>query len=275
MREAGTQIMGNEEGFVPRQGFENALRGWWLIVLLTVWGAAVGWLIHRARPPVYEARVVFYVSLDYTQIDEMTQFEQDQAINGAGALIGSTPVAERVVARARSQGIDIDVVSLFSRAAIERKREQWILRLRDPDPRMAATLANLWGQEAIAALHEAHRHALQAQELATYLAALESCLQPTPPPQHLAAQCTRLDLTTLPSQIQTIHNELEEELIASQGLFPALVFDLTRTASVPQEPVRYGLNSQVLAGGLIGFVLGVWAVNLALPARLGKRLRRA
>ena len=65
-------------------------------------------------------------------------------------------------------------------------------------------------------------------------------------------------------------NRCRKELAASQGLLPALIFDLSEKASPPEDPLRYGQNTLVLAGGFIGFLVGIWATNLPFPFHFGQ-----
>ncbi len=246
-------------------------------MLLTLWGGAIGWLTHRTRPPIYEAQVVFYAAIDFAQIPatvELTEGEQDEIMWGAAAVAISTQVAEQVAAGAQAQGISIDTPMLYRQLTLERKQANWILTIRDQDPQVAAALANLWGETAFTALTDAHRHALEAQMLQGTFDALNGCLQPAAASAQAQVLCEGRPISAIQAEIEGTLEALETERLASQGLFPALVFDLTKKASPPLAPTQFGLNSLVLSGGLIGLLLGVWIVNSRLPARLQGRLRR-
>ncbi len=241
--------------------------------MLIVWGGSVGWLYHRTRPPVYEAEAVFYVSIDFTQTGELTQFEEDHAVSGIAALVYSDSVLERVIATAEARQIQIDRSSLLANSGLERKQAEWTLWVRDRDPPVAVALTDIWADQTLAALSEAHRNALEAQALMSYVQFLQSCLQPTTPPDHIQRQCNELDTATLPQEIEKNAAKLQEQLTASRGIFPALVFDLAEHALVPQQPVQYGRNSMVFAGAIVGFLIGIWAVGAKLPSRLARRRR--
>ncbi len=253
------------------------LKYWWLVVLLTLWGGAVGWLTHRTRPPVYEAQVVFYAAIDFAQFPatvELTEGDQDEILWGAAAVAISTEVAEQVVSGAQAKGITIDAPTLYRQLTLERKQANWFITIRDSDPEAAAALANLWGENALTALTVAHRHALEAQMLQASLEALNGCLQPAADTGPSLALCEGRPLADIQADIENTVEQLEAARLASQGLFPALVFDLTKKASPPLEPTQYGLNSLVFSGGLIGLLAGIWIVNSRLPVRLQGRLRR-
>jgi hypothetical protein len=267
----------SEREFTPLDALGNAVKYWWLVVLLALWGGAVGWLTHRTRPPVYEAQVVFYAAIDFAQFPatvELTEGDQDEILWGAAAVAISTQVAEQVVSGAQVQGITIDAPTLYHQLTLERKQANWILTIRDSDPQTAAVLANLWGENAFTALTDAHRHALEAQMLQASLEALYGCLQPPADSGLAQSLCEGRPLADIQADIEGTVERLETARLASQGLFPALVFDLTKKASPPLEPTQYGLNSLVFSGGLIGLLAGIWIVNSRLPARLQERFRR-
>ena len=258
--------------YSPKDSLDKALRYWWLIVLLTIWGGLVGWLYHQVRSPEYEAQAEFFVSIDFSQTGDLTQFEEDHAVSAINRMAYSDAVLERLIARASDQGISIELAELKWASTLERRQARWTLYLRDEDPQRAAALVNLWAEETLAGLQEAHTYALQAQALRSYLNLLNTCGQADN--AQLPEACNSLNLSSVPQDVQAASQELESALAGSQGLFPALIFDLASQASVPTVPVQFGRNSLVLAGGLIGFLIGVIVVNTDLPVRLKEGLRR-
>jgi hypothetical protein len=75
-------------------------------------------------------------------------------------------------------------------------------------------------------------------------------------------------------ELQRLNDELAQEIQASQGVLPYTVFGLSQEATLPSAPARFGRNTLVFAGGMIGFILGVIAVNLRWPERLAAWRRR-
>jgi len=261
--------------FSPLEVFEGALRNWWLIVLLTVWGGLVGWGIHRFQPPVYEARAVFSIGLNFSQTGRLTQFEEDQAWNTMESVFRSTHMMERVAERAQAEQISISPVEFQEMATAERKQYIFDLRVRHPDPRLAASLVNLWAEESNLQLDAAHGHALAAQSLQRFLNSLEDCLGSAPANPPGANLCSLTSLTELQSQMQQTGAALQAELIASREIIPALTYKLSEKAAVPTQPVAYGRSSLVLAGALIGFILGIFFVRFQVPVWFAQRLRHA
>jgi hypothetical protein len=261
--------------FSPREAFEQALRNWWLVILVAIWGAAVGWMIHSLRPPLYEASSVFTVSLNFSETGKLTQFEEDHAWNTTGGLMNSTSVLDQVAHQATQQGIPISLAELKQSTSIERKEYIFVLRVRHPNPRTAATLAGLWGDEANTQLKEAYGHAQQAQTLRGYLNATVDCLSQSPAQLPAENRCRIDSLAQLQSEVQSTNTALTSELLASRGIIPALSFTLSQKPTIPTQPVAHGTNSDVLAGALIGFLVGIWGIQVRLPLRLARSLRRA
>lgn len=261
--------------FSPLEAFQAALRRWWLIVLLTVWGGVLGWAIHQFEPPVYQAQAEMAISTDYTQTGQLTQFEEDHNYFQVGQVISSTEVLARTAARAQAQGIQVTPDDLASAIAIENKEYIYSLQIRNQNPQIAAKLANLWVEEANAQLTEARAAAMKARDYQRYLTTLETCLARSSSSQPGNSLCSTISLADLQQQMQATYAALQPELAASLGLNPSLSFHVKSQASVPSRPALFGQNRLALAGGIIGFLLGIWAVNIHAPERLAKRLSHA
>jgi hypothetical protein len=266
--------MATAEDFTPRDSLDTLLRNWWLLVVFMVGGGLVGWAYRQFRPPLYEAQAVFYISIDFTIAGEMTQFEEDHVLSGPANIIYSDGVVDEVIADAQAQGIPLDRSALLFKSDFERFQANWHLQVRDPDPEIAATIANLWAEYGLAAIQEAHTSSLKAQSLQFYLTTLNLCLQSTPPPEHILDQCDQIDLASIPDTLQESSAILRQEIDASQGIFPALIFNLSEMATPPVTPLRSGQNSAVMVGGVIGFILGLWAASTNLATKLHEFLNR-
>jgi capsular polysaccharide biosynthesis protein len=263
-----------QEGYSPVQAFENALHSWWLVVLLVIWGGFVGWLIHLAEPPIYQAEADIQISLDFKQTGKLTQFDSDHAYETVGSVIQSPSVIDLVIKNAQGQGINITRDD-FKRSAFKERREYlFALQVRRGNPQEAMALANIWAETANQVLTDAYHHAITAHQLETYLATLETCLtSPAVPPS--PGYCGGLDPQALQAQIKDVSAEVGKEKDAALTLNPAISFNLSSAASLPDRPAVLGTNSLVLAGGMIGFLLAVWIVQVQLPVRLARRLKHA
>lgn len=260
--------------YSPKDSLDNALRYWWVIILMTILGGLVGWFVHQLRPPLYEAKATFFISIDFSQTGELTQFEEDHAVSVLTWIVYYDEVIDEVIDTAEAQGIQTNRQQLEMASTLERKQARWTLYYRDKDPQTASALANIWAEVAMDFLQQAHQHALQIQALDGYLNFLAICLQGPAEGEQYPESCNDLDPAAIPEEIQETSIRLEQELAASHAVFPALIFDVSSKALPPAEPVQYGRNRLVLAGGLIGFILGIFLVNTSLPQRLQAVLRR-
>ncbi len=261
--------------FSPLDAFEQALRGWWLVVLVTILGGLLGWAVHSVLPPVYEARAIFTVSINFNQTGSLTQFEEDFAWNKVGDLINSTAVRDQVIEQANREGILIDSAELAKIATIERKEYIWVLKVRHSNPGTSAKLVNLWADEANRQLMEAYGHAVKAQTLQRYLDGLQRCIGLRPALPDGDTICSLASLNDVQSQIQATNSSLSNENIASRGIIAAVSFDLSQKATIPTAPSLYGRNSIIMAGAIIGFFISLWGVQVQFPNQKARSLHRA
>jgi capsular polysaccharide biosynthesis protein len=255
--------------FSPYETFMHAYRYLWLVVLLTILGGLAGFLFHRLQPPVYEASAVIELNIDLTQSDfaqvhPLTELEQDQAISAAMAVIASQAVLERVVIAAQAQDIQLDEISLVlgKNVFLERKHANQILRVRHTRPESAAQIANLWSDQAYQALVEAHTHATRARFLKEYLTALENCPSPQETSLDGPGFCQLQTYEELQTHIQTITEELHQELLSGKGIIPAIRFDQMQSAAIPTAPSSYQSNTLVFSGAAVGFIASTLAISL-------------
>jgi hypothetical protein len=165
------------DGIAPLLALQTALRFWWLLASLMIMGGVGGWLFHKARPPVYEAVVNFSAGIDFVQTGNMTQFEEDVALNAIGDLLRSERVVNQVVDQANARGLAVDYQSLRRMTQTERKMNVQNLRVQNNDVTLAEQVANIWVEVGWATLNEAYQHAVQAERLDRYLRGLETCLE--------------------------------------------------------------------------------------------------
>ena len=269
---AGSRSMNNQEEFSPLEAAERAFARWWIIVLLTVLGGIGGWIYHYLRPPVYEAKAVIVISMDFSTL-ELTQYEEDYAFGAAGALISSNAVRGQVVAKVQASGIQINLEQFVGGSSIEGRQSVWEMRVRDADPYVAATLANAWAETAYDTLVQAQEHALLAEQLYVQVSAWQACLPtyviPTPKPNQTSPysfiwnkDCEHYSIEEIEKALAGMSTELAAEESQSQGLISILEFALTETATVPDKPVIYGQGNLVFAGAIVGFVIALRVASL-------------
>ena len=261
--------------FSPLEEFKRALSRWWVVVIITLLGAACGYLYHLIQPPVYRAQAKLEVGLNYVLTGYMPQFNQDLVFQSSGQLISSTSVVEATLQQAAGQGIHIDPATFYSSINLERQGYLWLLGVRNRDPRTAATLANLWAEEASRQLTAALGHAAAADNLTLTLQSLETCLERSVAVRPAYGDCNLQNTAVILAQIKQTGAAIAQEKVASRGLVSAITVDYSQQATIPARPTNYNLNLLVLGGALIGFLAGILATSVRWPARMARGRRGA
>lgn len=250
-----------------------ALRGWWLLAVFILLGALLGIGLHQLQPTVYETGFTILNSVDLTNSGELTQFEEDLGMEAVGQVMASPNLFERVTAEAVKEGIPVDVRGVGAMASIERRMGTWRARLRGSDPQHIEQIAAIWQKLAIADLAAAHQHALIADGLQRKQLSLEACLNQSTFSEPSTGQCSPTTLRSLQAQLRASSRLISEERIASRGLTSAIVIDMTPQSVYTAAPVFYKRGQMTAAGGAIGLIVGFWAVQAGLAARLLRRKR--
>jgi uncharacterized protein involved in exopolysaccharide biosynthesis len=241
--------------FSPRQSIENIFRHWYLMPLLSLLGAAVGWGINQFKPPLYEAKAIFTVNINYNQPDILDKIDndhyaEDQMVVAVMSGMQSSDVLNKVVEEATFLGVSPSDLVIGKRLTVERKTSEVELIVRYKDPEIAARLANSWAEHSLEYLKEGQVHALRTYELNQLIKNLAACIQLGP--NNPEGLCTNMDLQAFNARLQEAQTELVTETQASRGLIPAILFDFSRQADLPNTPVVYQSQVLVLAGALIG-----------------------
>lgn len=92
--------------------FLQLLKFWWVIVILAVAGGVFGYEVSTVRTPVYESKGVITVGIDFVKSGQLTDVEEDQALNNATDIAGSSTVMKLVVEATQGKGIDLTLDEL-------------------------------------------------------------------------------------------------------------------------------------------------------------------
>jgi hypothetical protein len=259
------------QGFSPVDTLNQALRYWWFLFILILLGGIMGVLFHQLRSPVYEATGHFTSTIDYVTTGPLTQYDEDVALNAVGNVIRSRLVLDRVVNRAKTEGIIVDRTELLKLVVLERRFTTWDLRIRSTNLQTAERITNLWMEEGQAQLLESYQHALQAEQINTYLRSLESCLGKSVSGEPSSALCTHYRFSEIQVDLQKAGKALAQERKSALGLFSGLTIGPAGPVSISPKPVIYGRSELVLAGSMIGLLAGYWLLHLGIPARWLKK----
>ena len=139
--------MRTDSEFVPIENFKRILKFWWLILLLSIAGGITGFIIHRQKPPVYEAKAVFMASIDFNKISPpytLTQYDEDISLVTVEVVLKQA--LPSVLAYIRDNNLLPDPNILLTQYVIERKNAYWELRFRYSDPVVAQKIVTFWAQ---------------------------------------------------------------------------------------------------------------------------------
>ena len=258
--------------FSPYQTYQNTLHRWWQVVLCVILGGVIGLLLHLFYPTLYEAQSLLIASMNFPPNEYYSQFEEDYAFNVAAAHISPLAISGSLVPALQSQGFNITYEELIRHASVERKQSAWALRFQSPDSNLASAVVELWTDKAYEILVGYRDHAIQAQSYYSQLSFLNACYR--------YALISNTGTLNLPPDYQGVCNyssleriHAEQAIIArlfagehrlSRGMNPYFVVDIPDTGGIQVYRTAYDRNLMVLAGALVGLVIGIWLTNLGI-----------
>jgi hypothetical protein len=163
--------------FSPADVFGRSLRLWWAVVIFAIVGGGLGFIVHRLLPPIYSSRIILTTSINFAQAGILTDEKQDQAINAAGNVILSSSVEDAVLLQAAENGIAIDKNTFENNRFSDRLGYEIIFGVESKDPKTAAALTNIWGEDALTNLNDNLLHSLKADAFLKTLNYMEACFQ--------------------------------------------------------------------------------------------------
>lgn len=257
----------------PFNYVENAIRGWWLVVLFISIGVAAGWLIHLTRPEVYQARGTITTSIDFNRTGALSEVQEDQLVGLTEDLMTIPETFNKAAEKARTEGIEIDGLGFRKIAQTDRSYDTWSLLVSHSDPYTAAKLANIWREVSYQELIEAYKHAVIAENLLRYMDSLSSCMEQSVAVDPVTAYCQPGNLEDLLVELDKTGKLAVEERTAAHGISTAILFSAGEPAQVPVRPAQSGKNLLLLGGALIGFLISFLVIPTGVLNRLNWRPR--
>jgi hypothetical protein len=263
----------------PLDMLRRTLHRWWMLVALMIMGGAAGWIFNLFQPPVYEATAIFQVNLDEQQLvdrklvaDEQLPLEfsdQNVYLSPVALMFNDPTVLADLVAAASSQNIPLELKELDAiDFSLDRRGAEWFVTVRSTDPAWAARLADLWLGGVEAALQAAQAHTNQAYSLRLQHDSVSKCF--TEMDFHLANQCAGVNFANpgaLDAWFKGLETQMSSEQAAGHGIDPAVLFVIVSNANLPSHPVLYTVSLMIVAGSLIGLLLGIVLVQVLKPAK--------
>ena len=247
--------------FKPTDALNRVLKRWWLLALFTIAGGILGLVFNALRPQPYEAGFRIATAIEVSNSGELTQYQEDITYEAVGALLSSPSLKEAVIKQAGVEGFVLQADYLNRNATAERRLATWQVRVRHPDAQIAESIASIWLRLADAEMKRAYADSIEADGLARYLESMENCLARASVTFPAYGLCSQANLDEVQAEIQRTGKQLAEARLSSRGLSSSLSIDQSEADLIPAHPVSDQRGQQVLAGALVGFLIGLWALQ--------------
>ncbi len=232
------------------------LRWWWLIVIFMMAGGLGGYLFSLARAQLYESTAQITTVIDYAYAGRLTDYEEDHLVTAIGDVIDSSDVMDQVAEVISSRGLAADPIDLSNHLSLSRQGYRWQLSSRYTDPILAQAVNQAWTDSALAALKNLKQDALKGLQEYLLQGQVETCISQAVALDPVVAACSLDELRELQETIVESDPGQNDSLINSLHL-SSTSYELTQAANLPGKPVRYNVNSLVLAGLFLGLLAGV------------------
>jgi len=241
--------------------FLQLLKFWWVIVILAVAGGVFGYEVSTVRTPVYESKGVITVGIDFVKSGQLTDVEEDQALNNATDIAGSSTVMKLVVEATQGKGIDLTLDELAKIGSVDRNGFQITLRVESPNSQKAYDIATIWVSKAEEVLNEALQQALKAESLNRIMTSEETCIQQATLINPSNPSCETFSQISLAKALAATENEYFDSKTKSLGLLSSLSFTISQEPQLPIIPRIYNRNILTLCGAIVGFIAGIVLVE--------------
>jgi len=268
MRDQPEENLVSNKSINSRALFIHVIQSWWMIVLIMLLGALIGQVVHWLNPNVYEASAELTTSIDFSKAGILSDVEMDVAMVSIGDVIKSDMVLDQLFSAIRPAYPEVTHDQIRMNTSLERYNMVWTIRYRDQDPLKAQKIVNTWSDLAVAALTEAHSHALTAEQYYRQLDSLTACLSQQASGSTLPVQCPFDSIAALQTETAHIGEQIGVEKSLSYGINPAATVYLTSEAQLPQSPINYGQAGKAFSGALVGLVIAVGLLSF-FTARSG------
>jgi hypothetical protein len=243
----------------PSVIYRNIVHSWWVLILFFVAGGLAGWGVSALRQPLYEAKAVLGIGIDYGRTFPLDENAHRDAYDRVRALLHAdstlegiyTSIEEAYKGSISSQNLD----ALRNKLRLGDKGTTWELIALSTQPGEAAALATAWAESAMLEFEHALEHAWRASELQAEFFNMGCSLEPAPDnPEIVAWDC---DSTSGPADPDEIIESLVNEVSESKGILPVFSYTLLQEAATPSSPVVWGRGILILSMSLAGLLLGL------------------
>jgi hypothetical protein len=256
--------MNDHLDFDPMQTIRRATAGWRTILTIASLFALLGLGFSSLLPPVYQASSVLQVDIDYTRaapLDDVTVMKAYERVRG---VLLSDDVLSSALAHVEEElgggGDLLDIAAVRARIRVSQRQDGWELLVYSRDPELAAAFANSWSESSLAALEEGLKHSLEAWEWQAALYSAHCTLETVPGDEaHAWWSCSTASEGLTP---ESISEAILEQVQLSRGILPIFSFSSLQRSDPPAAPILWRRGTLIIAGSLIGLVLGcIWVLG--------------
>lgn len=238
--------------FSNTHGTAKILHNWWLLLIGGIIGGLIAYFLSTIfLPPIFVAQAELSVAINFKEVGDLSQYEQDQMIGNIISLFQTNTVINETIANIGDPNI---TASKFKKSCfIDRQMNLILFRCQSTNPTIGTQWANHWAMVSYEILSEAYFHALNYESLQRTLLSFESCVQrsyfifPTP------IECSNI----LPDHgsIDNLNKMLRQELLFSKNISSGIRFSDVIYAEIPQKAFRFQTNNLVLSGAIFGLLV--------------------
>ncbi len=229
---------------------------WWILVLVGSIGALVGFLLNILFiTPLYLATSTISVSINFSQVGHLTQYEQDQFFGHILTFLRSDQIIDETLSSFDPTSIDKN--QFLHNCFLERQLNKINFRCILAIPSEAQSLSIHWKEVGFQHLKNALNHAETYQLLLAKQSQFENCVQQAAQGLNSSFNCEYLR-----SEGQDVLDQLENEKQLSQGMLPGFSLLNGENASLPHDATRHQMNFMVFAGALIGLVISLFVISI-------------
>ncbi len=228
---------------------------WWILLVVMIAGALVGYALHFLFPPLFTSSGEITFSIDYTRTGALTDVEEDIAIVTMGDILTSTTVVQNTIDAGMNAGLDAEDFVLDESAFLERYNFAYKLVVQNADNQTASQWANLWLENAYLAISDARMHALVADQLHSQLMAYQQCIENSGQVYPVVAICQNLTQPELQEQFALVNQDYLDEKEKSLAVLPALDFAITRIPEPATEAERQQKGILVFSGAILAAII--------------------
>jgi hypothetical protein len=242
----------------------RAITSWYVILLAGLVGAVLGWLISFARPPLYQASVFIEYAVDYSRTAHMDDITVHQAYEQVRRMLLADETLQATL-NAANEMVDEELIfsataDLRSQIQLSRYPGGFELIVYGQDPEQSAAAVNAWADVALGETEKAIGHAIRAAELQSKIYKAGCKLSPDPGDSDRVVWLCASGRPNIDSE--ELADDLLREVQQTRGILPIFTFSLLQDAQVPTDAIAWSRGSFILAGAMIGLLLGFIGVNL-------------